>query len=38
MPIDVIRPFLALLDKAGKPASANGDACVPLMADAPLVA
>ena len=38
MPIDVIRPFLALLDKAGKPASANGDARVPLMADAPLVA
>jgi regulator of protease activity HflC (stomatin/prohibitin superfamily) len=36
MPIDVIRPFLALLDKAGKPASANGATRVPLMADAPL--
>jgi regulator of protease activity HflC (stomatin/prohibitin superfamily) len=29
MPIDVIAPFLQLLDKAGKPASANGDARVP---------
>jgi regulator of protease activity HflC (stomatin/prohibitin superfamily) len=26
MPIDIIRPFLALLDKAGKPAGANGAA------------
>jgi regulator of protease activity HflC (stomatin/prohibitin superfamily) len=36
MPIDVVRPFLVLLDKAGKPASANGAIRAPLMADAPL--
>jgi regulator of protease activity HflC (stomatin/prohibitin superfamily) len=38
MPIDVIRPFLELLEKAGKPASAsaNGDARVPPAKEAPL--
>ena len=36
MPIDIIRPFLALLEKAGQPASANGDARVPPMKDVPL--
>ena len=38
MPIDIIRPFLALLEKAGQPASANGDARVPPMKDVPLTA
>jgi regulator of protease activity HflC (stomatin/prohibitin superfamily) len=37
MPIDIIKPFLALLDKAGKPAGANGADRAPLMQDiAPL--
>ena len=36
MPIDIIKPFLALLEKAGKPAGANGDARVPPMKDVPL--
>jgi regulator of protease activity HflC (stomatin/prohibitin superfamily) len=38
MPIDVIRPFLELIEKAGKPtgANANGDARVPPMKEAPL--
>ena len=36
MPIDIIRPFLALLEKAGQPASANGDARVPPRKDVPL--
>ncbi len=36
MPIDIIRPFLELIEKAGKPASANGDARVPPMKDVPL--
>jgi len=26
MPIDIIKPFLKILDKAGKPTGANGDA------------
>jgi regulator of protease activity HflC (stomatin/prohibitin superfamily) len=38
MPIDVIAPFLQLLDKAGKPAGANGDARALPMKDAPLSA
>ena len=38
MPIDIIRPFLALLEKAGKPASASGDARVLPMKDVPLTA
>ena len=37
MPIDIIKPFLELLDKAGKPAGANGADRAPLMKDiAPL--
>ena len=38
MPIDVIKPFLELLEKAGKPAGAsgNGDARVPPMKEAPI--
>ena len=38
MPIDVIRPFLELLEKVGKPAGAsgNGDARIPPMKDIPL--
>jgi regulator of protease activity HflC (stomatin/prohibitin superfamily) len=38
MPIDVIRPFLELLEKAGKPAGAsgNGDARVSPMNEAPI--
>ena len=36
MPIDIIRPFLALLEKAGQPPSANGDARVPPMKDVAL--
>src|SRR6478736_3547387 len=37
MPIDIIKPFLELLEKAGKPAAAsgNGDARVPPMKEAP---
>jgi regulator of protease activity HflC (stomatin/prohibitin superfamily) len=36
MPIDIIKPFLDLFDKAGKPASANGDARVSPMKETPL--
>jgi regulator of protease activity HflC (stomatin/prohibitin superfamily) len=36
MPIDIIKPFLALLEKAGKPIGADGDARVPLTMDIPL--
>jgi regulator of protease activity HflC (stomatin/prohibitin superfamily) len=37
MPIDIIKPFLELLEKTGKPAGADGDARrVPLMKDIPL--
>jgi regulator of protease activity HflC (stomatin/prohibitin superfamily) len=36
MPIDIIRPFLALLEKAGQSAGANGDARVAPMKDVPL--
>jgi hypothetical protein len=39
MPIDIIKPFLELLEKPGKPRGAvNGDARLPRMAieDAPL--
>jgi regulator of protease activity HflC (stomatin/prohibitin superfamily) len=37
MPIDIIKPFLELFEKTGKPAVAttNGDARVPLMVPAP---
>jgi hypothetical protein len=38
MPIDVIRPFLALLEKAGKPAGGNGAARAPPMKEVPLAA
>jgi regulator of protease activity HflC (stomatin/prohibitin superfamily) len=38
MPIDVIRPFLALLEKAGKPAGGNGADRVPPMEEVPLAA
>jgi regulator of protease activity HflC (stomatin/prohibitin superfamily) len=37
MPIDIIKPFLELLEKAGKPASANGvRPPIPPVKDAPL--
>ncbi|MFZ2006064.1 MAG: slipin family protein [Stellaceae bacterium] len=35
MPIDIIKPFLDLFEKAGKPAGANGAIHAPLMADSP---
>jgi hypothetical protein len=38
MPIDIIKPFLDLVEKPGKPASANGSTRVPHEADAPLAA
>ena len=38
MPIDIIRPFLELLEKSGKPAGANGAAHVPLKKALPLTA
>jgi hypothetical protein len=34
MPIDLIRPFLDILDKAGKPVGANGIARPSIAADA----
>jgi hypothetical protein len=36
MPIDIIKPFIELMEKAGKPAGANGDARVPLANNVPL--
>ena len=36
MPIDIMKPFLEILDKAGKVAGANGSVHVPLVADLPL--
>jgi len=36
MPIDIIKPFLQLLEKAGKPLGANGAAHLPLARDTPL--
>ena len=38
MPIDIIKPFLELLERPGKALGANGDARVPLTKDVPLVA
>jgi regulator of protease activity HflC (stomatin/prohibitin superfamily) len=38
MPIDIIKPFLELMDKTGKPAGVNGDARLPLTKDVPLAA
>jgi hypothetical protein len=37
MPIDIIKPFLELFEKSGKPAAiaTNGAARLPLTADAP---
>ena len=36
MPIDIIKPFLELLEKAAKPADTNGDARILLTKDIPL--
>ncbi len=36
MPIDIIRPFLALLDKAGKQTGAKVPSVIPPMEDVPL--
>ena len=36
MPIDIIKPFLELFDKPGKPVGANGDARVPLIKEGSL--
>ena len=36
MPIDIVKPFLELLDKAGKPRGANGAAIAPLTKELPL--
>ena len=36
MPIDIIKPFLELLERPGKATGANGAARVPLMKDVPL--
>jgi regulator of protease activity HflC (stomatin/prohibitin superfamily) len=36
MPIDIIKPFLELLEKAGKPVGANGAARIPRAKDVPL--
>jgi hypothetical protein len=38
MPIDIVNPFLELLDKAGKAPSANGAFHAPLVKGAPLAA
>jgi len=38
MPIDIIKPFLDLLDKAGKAPGANGSAHIPLTKELPLSA
>jgi regulator of protease activity HflC (stomatin/prohibitin superfamily) len=38
MPIDIIKPFLELFEKPGKPAGANGVTHAPLTKDAPLAA
>jgi regulator of protease activity HflC (stomatin/prohibitin superfamily) len=35
MPIDIIRPFLDILEKTGKPLGANGVALIPHILDAP---
>jgi regulator of protease activity HflC (stomatin/prohibitin superfamily) len=36
MPIDIVKPFLELLEKTGKAPGANGTTRVPLMKEAPL--
>jgi len=38
MPIDIIKPFLDLVEKTGKPSGANGAKRVPLTNDEALVA
>jgi len=38
MPIDIIKPFLDLVEKTGKPAGANGSAHFPHLTDVPLPA
>ncbi len=38
MPIDIIKPFLDLRERAGKPAGANGDARISTKKDVPLSA
>lgn len=38
MPIDIIKPFLELMDKAGKPVGANGSGRIPPAKDLPLSA
>jgi regulator of protease activity HflC (stomatin/prohibitin superfamily) len=38
MPIDIIKPFLQILEKAGKPLGSNGATLVPPMKDVSLVA
>jgi regulator of protease activity HflC (stomatin/prohibitin superfamily) len=38
MPIDIIKPFLDLVEKSGKPAGTNGSTRAPLAKDAPLAA
>ena len=35
MPIDIIKPFLELIDKPGKAAATHGATLVPLASDAP---
>lgn len=35
MPIDIIKPFLELIEKPGKAPTANGSTLVPLTGDAP---
>jgi hypothetical protein len=36
MPIDIIKPFLELMEKTGKPAGANGADRAPLTQGVPL--
>jgi hypothetical protein len=36
MPIDLIKPFLDIVEKTGKPAGANGAARTPLLTEVPL--
>jgi hypothetical protein len=35
MPIDIMKPFLDILDRAAKPAAVNGQAKLPPVHDAP---
>jgi hypothetical protein len=38
MPIDIIKPFLELMEKAGKPVGANGADRTPVAKGVPLIA